>query len=156
MLSYPNHTLGLIVVDHGSTKPAANELLLNVVALFKRVTQTRIVEAAHMEIAEPTISQAFDRCVEQGATLVVVHPYFLAPGKHSTTDIPRLTAQAAAQHTGVRFHVTQPLGLDEKIAALMAQRIEECLNQDLSCEYCRNTGCCDGTSMATAGKAVAS
>ena len=146
MLSFPNQTLGLIIVDHGSTKSAANDLLLDVVALFKRVANAQIVEPAHMELAQPTIAQAFDRCVAQGAALVVVHPYFLAPGKHSTTDIPRLTAAAAAKHPTVRFQVTQPLGLDEKIAALMLQRIDECLPHDLSCEYCQKTSGFDGNS----------
>ena len=143
MLQYPNHTVGLIVVDHGSKKSAANDLLLDVTALFKRVSGSAIVEPAHMELAEPSIQVAFDRCVAQGATLVVVHPYFLAPGRHSTTDIPRMTADAAAKHPGVRFHVTQPLGLDDKIAALMLQRINHCLQHDFTCEYCRDTGCCD-------------
>ncbi len=143
MLSYPGHTVGLIVVDHGSTKPAANDLLLDMAALFKRLSGTKIVEPAHMELAEPTIDQAFARCVSQGATMVVVHPYFLAPGRHSTTDIPRMAAEAAARHGGVRFHVTQPLGLDEKIVQLMAQRIGHCLASDFECDTCRGTGCCD-------------
>ena len=137
MLSHQQYKLGVIVVDHGSKISAANDLLLEVVALFKRVSGGAIVEPAHMELAEPAIGEAFDRCVAQGATLVVVHPYFLAPGRHSTTDIPRMTAEAAAGHPGVRYHVTQPLGLDEKIAALMVQRIEHCLAHDLACEYCR-------------------
>jgi sirohydrochlorin ferrochelatase len=141
MLSYPHHTVGLIVVDHGSKKAAANGQLLDVVTLFKRVSGSAIVEPAHMELAEPSIAQAFDRCVAQGATLVVVHPYFLAPGRHSTTDIPRMAAEAAARHPGVRFHVTQPLGLDDKIATLMLQRIQHCLEHDFSCDYCRGTGC---------------
>jgi sirohydrochlorin ferrochelatase len=137
MLHYPNHTLGLIIVDHGSKKSAANDQLLNVAAFFKRVAGAAIVEPAHMELSEPTIEQAFDRCVAQGATLVLVHPYFLAPGRHSTTDIPRLAAAAAAKHPGIPFHVTQPLGLDEKIIALIQQRIGECLHQNLSCDFCR-------------------
>src|SRR5438552_1077183 len=127
MISLSGQTVGLIVVDHGSKKPAANDLLLDVAAMFKRVSGTKIVEPAHMELAEPSIEQAFDRCVAQGATMVVVHPYFLAPRRHSTTDIPRMTADAAAKHPGVRFHVTQPLGLDEKIVQLMLQRIDHCL-----------------------------
>jgi sirohydrochlorin ferrochelatase len=151
MISLAGQTVGLIVVDHGSKKPAANDLLLDVAAMFKRVSGTKIVEPAHMELAEPSIEQAFDRCVAQGATMVVVHPYFLAPGRHSTTDIPRMTAEAAARHPGVRFHVTQPLGLDEKIVQLMMQRIEHCLAQAYECEYCRGTGCCDKSAASVAG-----
>jgi sirohydrochlorin ferrochelatase len=141
MLSYPGHTVGLVVVDHGSKKAAANDLLLDVAEMFKRVSQTRIVEPAHMELAEPSIEQAFDRCVEQGATFVVVHPYFLAPGRHSTTDIPRMVTEAAAKHPGVGFHVTQPLGLDEKIAQIMIARIDHCLQNNFCCAYCKDTAC---------------
>ena len=148
MLNYPGHTVGLVVVDHGSKRAAANDMLIDAAAMFKRVSRTGIVEPAHMELAEPTIEQAFDRCVAQGATFVVVHPYFLSPGRHSTTDIPRMTAEAAARHPGVRFHVTQPLGLDEKIAQLMLQRISQCLAGNFTCDYCRDTGCCDQSPAA--------
>ena len=133
MLSFPGHTIGLVIVDHGSKKAAANDMLLDVAALFKRVSACSIVEPAHMELVDPTIEQAFDRCVAQGATMVVVHPYFLAPGRHSTSDIPRMVAEAAAHHPGIRFHITQPLGLDEKIIALMVERIDHCLTHDFSC-----------------------
>jgi sirohydrochlorin ferrochelatase len=114
-------------VDHGSVRPAANDMLHHVTDLFKRVSGASIVELAHMELARPSIQEAFDACVEQGATTIVVHPYFLAPGRHSTSDIPRMTRDAAAQHPGIRFYVTEPLGLDERITRLMMQRIEECI-----------------------------
>ncbi|HUO07988.1 MAG TPA: CbiX/SirB N-terminal domain-containing protein [Phycisphaerae bacterium] len=150
MLHHPSETLGLVIVDHGSKRPAANDMLLDVAAMFKRVSGTPIVEPAHMELAEPTIGQAFDKCVAQGATLVIVHPYFLSPGRHSTTDIPHLTAAAAARHPGVKFHVTQPLGLDEKIAHIMIERIAHCVTHQFNCDYCRETGCCNGGLMQTA------
>ena len=59
----------------------------------ERLRQRRpdwIVHFAHMELAAPTLEQAFDACVSDGAREIVVHPYFLAPGRHSTDDIPRL------------------------------------------------------------------
>jgi sirohydrochlorin ferrochelatase len=151
MLDYPGEVVGLVVVDHGSKRAAANDMLMEAAAMFKRVAGGTIVEPAHMELAEPSIEQAFDKCVAQGATLVVVHPYFLSPGRHSTTDIPNLTALAAARHPGVRYHVTQPLGLDDRIALLMLQRIEFCLKHEMSCDYCRGTGCCDGGARAARG-----
>lgn len=134
--------IGLILVDHGSRFAAANEQLDAVAALYRRVSGRQIVEPAHMELAEPTIAQAFDACARQGAKLVVVHPYFLAPGRHSTTDIPRLTAAAAQAHPGVRYHVTAPLGLDEKITQVIEQRVGECARAGYSCEYCADRATC--------------
>ncbi len=65
----------ILLVDHGSRRAEANALLDEVAALVKgRLGHGAIVEPAHMEIAEPTFVQAVTRCVEQGATLIVVHP----------------------------------------------------------------------------------
>jgi sirohydrochlorin ferrochelatase len=141
-------TLGVILVDHGSRLAAANEMLLEVATLFRRVTGQTIVEPAHMELAEPSIERAFEACVAQGAQVVVVHPYFLSPGRHSTTDIPRLVGAAAARHPGVAFHVTQPLGLSEHIAAVIQERISECLANGLSCAACASRTCAASPALA--------
>lgn len=44
------------------------------------------------ELADPSIANAFDRCVEQGATRVIISPYFLFPGRHwnKVTPLPPL------------------------------------------------------------------
>lgn len=139
-------TTGIVVIDHGSRVPASNRMLLEVVELFGRLTGLKIVEPAHMEQAEPSIRQAFDRCVERGARRVICHPYFLLPGRHWSTDIPALAAQAAAAHPGVQWLVTAPLGLHEAMIGIMADRIAQCvahaggLKED--CDLCRGTGRC--------------
>jgi len=101
----------VLLVDHGSRRAEANALLDEVAALVKqRLGAGSIVEPAHMEIADPTIAQGFTRCVEQGATTVVIHPFMLAPGRHVTEDLPRLIAEAAEPHDGVAFAMAAPLG----------------------------------------------
>lgn len=117
--------VGIILVDHGSKFAEANALLVKVVALFRNVTGAPIVEAAHMELTAPTLRDAFDACVAQGAKEVVIHPYFLAPGRHGGEDIPRLAAEAGAAHPGVSYRVTAPLGLDKRIIDVAVQRIHE-------------------------------
>src|SRR3954463_15703885 len=120
--------LGVILVDHGSRREESNLMLLDVVRDFTRATGLRIIEPAHMELAEPSIATAFARCVERGAKTVVVFPYFLLPGRHWNEDIPRLAAAAAAQHAGVRFLVTAPFGMHPLMAVVMQQRIAHCLS----------------------------
>ena len=119
--------LGIILVDHGSRRDEANALLDQVVPLVRESTGVRIVEAAHMELASPTISDAFAACVEQGATQVAIHPYFLAPGRHSTEDIPAMAAEAAAAWPDVPYTVSKPLGLDARLGEVIADRIREAL-----------------------------
>jgi sirohydrochlorin ferrochelatase len=120
-------SLGVILVDHGSRREESNQLLLEVVAHFAEASGLPIVEPAHMELAEPSIGAAFRKCVERGATTVVVFPYFLSPGRHWHEDIPRLAAEAAKSHPGVKFLVTAPFGLHPLMSEVIGQRIARCL-----------------------------
>ena len=86
----------LLLIDHGSTREDANDLLPKVARMVKEMSDFEIVCYAHMELAEPTIQQGFDACVAAGADEVIVHPYFLGPGRHSVSDIPRMVAEAAS------------------------------------------------------------
>jgi len=81
-----------------------------------------VVRYAHMELAEPSIARGFSDCVEAGADEVVAFPYMLSPGKHSTADIPRLVAEAAAPYSGVRYRVTPAFGVHEKLGEIIAER----------------------------------
>ncbi len=138
--------IGVIVVDHGSRRAESNQMLLDVVQMFQQRSGYSIVEPAHMELAEPSISAAFDRCVARGAEMVVLHPYFLLPGKHWSEDIPALAGQAAEKHPGIPFLVTAPLGLHPLMAEIMQQRIARCLERSQGhsdvCEVCQYADAC--------------
>ena len=117
----------LLLIDHGSTRDDANDLLPKVTRMVRDMSDFEIVCYAHMELAEPTIQQGFDTCVAAGATEVIVHPYFLSPGRHSVSDIPRMVAEAAAKYAGVSYRLTEPLGLDPKMGELILKRVRESL-----------------------------
>ncbi|MCC7474793.1 MAG: hypothetical protein IT425_05320 [Pirellulales bacterium] len=143
---HPIPSFGVILVDHGSRRAESNDLLLEVVAAFTAATGHSIVEPAHMELAEPSVATAFDRCVAHGATTIVVFPYFLLPGRHWDEDIPRLAAAAAAKHPGVRYLVTAPFGLHPLMFQVIEERIEHCLaharGDVTACELCAGTDRC--------------
>lgn len=138
--------VGIVVVDHGSRREQSNLLLNDVVAMLQRISKAPIVEPAHMELAEPSIAAAFAACVDRGAELVVVFPYFLSPGRHWSEDIPRLAAEAAASHPEIRHLVTQPLGLHEAMAEIFADRVTHCLAHAIqggpTCALCQGTDGC--------------
>lgn len=98
-----------------------------------------IVEPAHMELAEPSIATAYARCVERGASRVVICPFFLGPGKHWTSDIPGLAFEASKRFPETTYHVTQPLGIDDLLLDLLAKRIGQCAGNDYICDNCRGT-----------------
>ncbi|HVT83165.1 MAG TPA: CbiX/SirB N-terminal domain-containing protein [Phycisphaerae bacterium] len=142
----------IILVDHGSRRQESNQLLEDVARLFSARFAERyhIVEPAHMEISEPSIATAYAKCVSRGAVRVLVCPFFLGPGKHWTSDIPRLAAQAAGSFPGTRYHVTMPLGIDDLILNLLEKRVRGCIDRGLECDNCRGTLRC-GTPCGAAG-----
>ena len=113
----------ILLIDHGSVRTEANEMLEAVAALVRQIAGAGvIVHAAHMELAKPSIAAGFRHCVEEGATEVIAFPYMLSPGKHSTRDIPRLVAEAAEAFPDVAYRVTEAFGLHEKLAEVVLER----------------------------------
>jgi len=139
--------VAVILVDHGSRREESNALLLEVVEAFRARSLWNIVEPAHMELAEPSIATAFGRCAEQGAKLVVVFPYFLAPGRHWKNDIPALAAKSAAPFPEMKHLVTAPLGLHALLLEVIDERIAHCLQHVAcdgpKCDVCQETPGCE-------------
>lgn len=133
--------LGLVIVDHGSTRDESNRMLEHLAELFSRRFSGKygIVEPAHMELAEPSIATAYANCAARGAQRVVVCPFFLGPGKHWTQDIPRLTAQAASKFPDTSYHIAPTLGIDDLILDLLDKRAQGCVSNEFLCQLCQGT-----------------
>src|SRR3954468_12885545 len=113
----------ILLIDHGSVKAEANDMLAAVAAMVQEMAGPDVaVGYAHRELAEPDIDAGFASCVARGATEVVAFPYMLSPGKHSTRDIPRLVAAAAAKHPHVAHTVTPAFGVHEKLGEVVLER----------------------------------
>lgn len=112
----------IVLVDHGSREPEANAVLEEVAARVRERAPDRMVRFAHMELAPPSLAEAIERCVAEGARDIVVHPYFLGPGRHASNDIPRLAREAAARHEGVKVRVSAPLGPHPLLADVVLER----------------------------------
>ena len=113
----------ILLIDHGSVRAEANHMLDCMANLVQSMVGVEvIVRAAHMELAEPYIPDGLRSCVEAGATEIVVFPYMLSPGKHSTRDIPRMVAEAAQAHPHVACTVTTAFGVHDKLAEVIVER----------------------------------
>lgn len=99
----------IIIVDHGSKRQAANDMLLDVAQKIRSRTDVPIFEA-HMELAKPTIEDAVNQCSNAGILHITMVPFFLSPGRHATTDIPELTANAVSKYKGMTFEIRPPIG----------------------------------------------
>ncbi|MEO2014488.1 MAG: CbiX/SirB N-terminal domain-containing protein [Fuerstiella sp.] len=139
----------VVIVDHGSRKPASNEMLYQATKIFAAQSDYVIVEPAHMELAQPDIATAFRKCVEQGAARVVVFPYFLSPGRHWSEDIPGLVTEAVKPFPDIEWLVTAPFGLHPDMSSIINDRIRHCLSvtdgkpKVESCDVCVAGGGCE-------------
>jgi sirohydrochlorin ferrochelatase len=115
-------TVGILLIDHGSRNAASNERLHALANLYQEQATGKnrnarqavqvVVQAAHMEIASPSIANGLATLIEQhNVDEIVCHPYFLSPGCHVMEDIPSLVA-AAVQELGIAVpvRISPPVG----------------------------------------------
>ncbi|MEC9314794.1 MAG: CbiX/SirB N-terminal domain-containing protein, partial [Pseudomonadota bacterium] len=76
----------LLIVAHGSRRQASNQEVIALAEQLRNSQQTDfdLVEAAFLELADPSIPEGIAQCVSQGANEVIVFPYFLNSGRHVT------------------------------------------------------------------------
>jgi sirohydrochlorin ferrochelatase len=137
----------IIIADHGSRREEAKRMLDALADQLRAQSDARVY-AAHMEIVEPTIAQAFDAAVADGADFVFIFPCFLTPGRHSREDIPKLCAEAAARHPDIRYHCSGPVGLDPLLAQLILNRVQHCERNGWTCIDCPDAGICGQSESA--------
>ncbi len=114
--------LGLLLIDHGSRRAESNRQLDDMAERVRRLRPDAAVFAAHMEIAPPDLATGFAALVAQGATRIIILPYFLSDGRHLSQDIPTLAAAAAVSHPGVSYTIGAALGPHDALAALLLER----------------------------------
>ena len=103
--------IALLVIDHGSKKKAANDMIFEVVKRLKAKRSDLIIEGAHMELADPDIPAGIAACVAAGATEILVQPFMLSPGRHSTNDIPESVQETAKSYPQVVITTGTHMGL---------------------------------------------
>ena len=121
----PENQVGILVVGHGSRRQEANDDVREATRQIARRGPFACVEPAFLEIVSPTIEEGFATLVERGASHVIIHPYFLSPGRHTRGDIPFNVHAAASQHPGVTYQITEPLAAHDLVIAASIERILE-------------------------------
>jgi sirohydrochlorin cobaltochelatase len=81
---------GIVLFAHGARDP---EWARPFEAIRDRVRAARPecpVSLAYLEVMAPTLEEAIEAVVAQGASSVTVHPLFMAQGGHLKHDLPRI------------------------------------------------------------------
>lgn len=117
-------TRALVIVDHGSRRAEAHAHLEWLASEVRRRAPGLRVYPAHMELAAPSIADAIDACVRDGADEVAVHPCFIVPGRHLAEDIPALIEAARRRHPRVEIRQLDALGTRPELAELILATLD--------------------------------
>jgi sirohydrochlorin ferrochelatase len=118
----------LLLIAHGSRRQSANDEINRLGERVAALANNDFdgVVTAFLEMAEPDIHQGVARCVELGASHIVVVPYFLAGGNHVSKDIPaEIECARAGLSQQVQIEISPYLGA----SAAMANLVLDCSRQ---------------------------
>ncbi len=78
------------------------------------------VSCAFLQFAEPGVAEAIEACVRQGASGILLLPYFLSAGRHVPQDIPEQVRDKRRAHPDVEIEVLPYLGSVDALTDLLA------------------------------------
>ena len=122
-------TTAILLLAHGSRIAEANDAAREIAARVKKMTDFEIVEGAFREQHLPNIQQGVDNCVAKGATRIMLVPYFLYLGAHVLEDLPEELDQARERYPNVEMLLGKHLGVHDKLAELVVERIGESFSE---------------------------
>lgn len=111
----------LLLVAHGSRRKQSNDEVVKLAAQLRCncSDQYQIVHAGFLELAETLIPEGIQKCVDDGATTIVVLPYFLNSGRHVIDDIPNIVNAAQLVYPDVKIKIAAHLGASEMMMELL-------------------------------------
>jgi len=111
----------LLLVAHGSRRKQSNDEVVVLADKLKKncSDQYSIIYAGFLELAETLIPDGIKNCVDDGATSIVVLPYFLNSGRHVVEDIPNIVEQTRTDYPDVDIKIAQHLGASDLMMDLL-------------------------------------
>lgn len=114
----------VILIGHGSRAAGADEDMERI-ARRLRAAGNGTVEVCRMSGRGTPFAEVFEKCVGEGATTVIVIPYFLHFGVHLRQDLPAMLREAVARRPAVRMILGRHLGYDDALVSLIEKRLAE-------------------------------
>lgn len=115
----------ILFIGHGSRLSKASEEAANFINKCMRNNNANIQEYGFLELSEPTIEEAFERCVSRGAKTVKVIPVLLLTAAHAKKDIPEKLAEMKAKFPYVKILYGRPIGVHPGMVEILKERINE-------------------------------
>jgi len=114
----------VILLGHGSQADGGNVALRDVAVLIKDMGGLEVIPA-YLQFCEPSLPQAIESAVANGAKKIVVMPYFLYLGNHVAKDIPEELDMLRKKHPAVEMVMPPHPGAHPKLAEIVLERIKD-------------------------------
>lgn len=130
----------VVVVSHGSRRAESARMLdAQVNRMQELLGPCTLVRAASMSLEDHALTDVLQELVDQAdVTHIIVIPFFLVAGVHFSQDIPRMLADWQSNNPQVSISLGQPLGLDLRLAQMMADQAEMLLQKQLEHQAYKN------------------
>ncbi|WP_078546813.1 sirohydrochlorin chelatase [Litchfieldia alkalitelluris] len=117
----------LLYICHGSRIPKASEEAKAFIekCMEKLYATFPLQEACFLELAEPSIEEAFSRCVEKGATKISALPILLLTAGHAKSDIPEELIKMKQKYPQVTIQYGRPIGVHPQMIDIVSERIQD-------------------------------
>lgn len=116
---------GIIILGHGSRSEDAQQVFEEIVALISNKLNWGTVKGAAMEFASPALEEVAAGLAEDGIEEIIIVPLFIYPGVHIQRDIPAMIDRLTEKYPKIRFVQGSHIGADEKLAEIMADRVQQ-------------------------------
>lgn len=123
---------GVMICGHGSRSQAAvDEFAVLAEKLPAYLPSDWEVDYGYLEFANPVIRDGLDRLRDKGCERILAVPGMLFAAMHAKNDIPTVLNTYAAKN-GVEVNYGRELGVDPKMIAAAAARVQETLDANPS------------------------
>ncbi len=113
-----------LIIAHGTRDPEGRRAFGEFLGKFRAAYPHRHIQGAFLSMGEPTVPQAVERCVQEGARQIFVIPLLFFSGRHAKEDIPRRIQEAKSTYPEIDFHYASPLAENPKLFSLLEEKMK--------------------------------
>jgi sirohydrochlorin ferrochelatase len=145
----------LVALAHGSRDPRSAETIQALCSEVRTMRPDLRIEAAFLELSDPSFGTVVDGLVAEGYDEIVVVPLLLTEAFHAKVDVPEAITEATSRHEDLRIRATNVLGLEGVFLEVLDRRMRTALADARVRELDALVLAAAGSSDALANQAVA-
>ena len=120
---------GILLVGHGTRDALGQSEFRQVATMLRAQLPHAPVADCFLELASPDIDAGVDALVQTSIRQIIAVPLLLFTAGHAKRDIPDAIDAAVANHAGLSWTMSAPLGEHPAVLHLAQQRFNEALRQ---------------------------